>query len=373
MGLVFPLYAQFFVEWKSGMQVWFNLGCLIAGATIGVINFMLVKAVLLRKLQQISLVANAISNNDISHQCTIRSSDIIGEIINSFNRMAGNLREMISGISAAAERVDTSAHEMQTISEHTEQTVEHQKNQTDQVSIAIEQMTESVQYISTYTKDASRAAKQADDEAANGHMVVDKTSQMIDTLAKAVEHGGVTIRKLQRESDNIGTVLDVIKGIAEQTNLLALNAAIEAARAGEQGRGFAVVADEVRSLASRTQESTQEIQQMIERLQSGATEAVQVMDTSHEYAQKGVEQANEANNSLQAISTAVGKISYMNLQIEDAAERQQIIVDEINSSVIKISEAARSSVDGVHMTTNANAALIETAAELRNITNRFNL
>lgn len=373
MGVVFPLYAQFFVEWLPGMKVWFNVGCLIAGIIIGVANYALVKLVLLRKLQQISIVANAISNNDISNHCTLESNDVIGDIIKSFNRMAENLRAMIINISAAAEKLDSSVHEMQRVTEDTQSIVERQQSQTGHVVAAMEEMTATVQEVAHYADDAANAARRADQEASDGHRVVDKTVSVIGTLAQAVEQGSIAIGKLQEDSDNIGTVLDVIKSVAEQTNLLALNAAIEAARAGEQGRGFAVVADEVRSLASRTQKSTQEIQQMIERLQAGTVDAVKEMDASRKHAQEGVQQASKAGLSLQAITETVSSINEMNLQIARAAGQQSTVVEEINHNVASINKAAESSVAGIHMTTSANSDLSQLASSLRDTIGHFKL
>ena len=190
-------------------------------------------------------------------------------------------------------------------------------------------------------------------------------------MAADVEKASDVIHKLEKDSDQIGTVLEVIKGIAEQTNLLALNAAIEAARAGEQGRGFAVVADEVRSLASRTQESTEEIQQMIERLQKGSREAVSVMETGRTQVLSSVEQASKAGEALENITAAVDQIATMNHQIVDSVSQQGLVTEEINQNINNISQVADESANGTDQLSIASADLANLSNELQVLVNSF--
>jgi methyl-accepting chemotaxis protein len=249
--------------------------------------------------------------------------------------------------------------------------VERQRSETDQVATAINQMTATVQEVASNATNAAASANSADNNAKVGKEVVAATSDAISRLADEVENATNVIKGVEQDSASIGSVLDVIKGIAEQTNLLALNAAIEAARAGEQGRGFAVVADEVRSLASRTQESTQEIEEMIAKLQTGSKNAVGVMEQSREQAQAGVEQAREAAEALESITGAVATINDLNTQIASAAEEQSAVSEEINRSVVSISQISEETATGAEQTTSSANDLSKLAGDLQGLVSQF--
>lgn len=371
MGMVFPLYAQFFVEWKEGMKLWFIVGCLIAGTSIGVINYVLVNIVLLRKVRRISDVAKAVSQNDISHQCTIESNDVIGEIVNSVNQMTENLRHMISQISDSSSHLTQSSELLQTITSETSHRVNQQQVETEQVANAMNEMSSMVQNVAHHAEQAAEAAKQADIDANKGHQVVNSTINSINTLASEVEKATTVINKLEADSENVGVVLDVIRGIAEQTNLLALNAAIEAARAGEQGRGFAVVADEVRTLASRTQESTQEIQEIIEHLQEGARNAAAAMQVGSNQTQTSVTQAGEAGAALASIASAVTNISEMTSQIANSSSEQERMSEEINNNVVNISDSAKETAISVQQTSESSNEMGQLTSKLESLIQRF--
>ena len=249
--------------------------------------------------------------------------------------------------------------------------VQRQQVETEQVATAMNEMVATAQNMVDNAEMAASATEQADNEAQAGSKVVTQNIAQINGLADAVERAAEVIHRLEGDSESIGTVLDVIRGIAEQTNLLALNAAIEAARAGEQGRGFAVVADEVRSLASRTQESTQEIQAMIEQLQSGAREAVKAMSDGREQAQASVEQAARAGSSLEAITHAVASIREMNRHISDAARQQGEVADEINRNLSTITQVAEQTSEGTESLGEASSKLAGLSQQLQSLVGHF--
>jgi len=233
------------------------------------------------------------------------------------------------------------------------------------------EMSATVQEVSRNITDTAQAAQEANTETAESRKMVEDAIQAIQQLAGRIDGASEVIHKLEQDSENINTVLDVIKGVAEQTNLLALNAAIEAARAGEQGRGFAVVADEVRTLAGRTQESTEEINDVIEKLQAGSRKAVDVMNKSRGEAQSVVEQATKAGASLSTISSAVARINDMSIQIASAAEEQSATADEINRNITNISEMANETTAGAQQTAAASGDLARLGTELQELVGRF--
>ncbi len=372
-GLIFAGITHFFADWKAGMEHWFVLGCLVAGAAVALANYALLNVVLLRRLRELADVANAISGGDVHRRCTVESRDLIGDIVDSFNRMGENLREVIGQILNSTAQLASATEQMSVVIERSGEGLKRQQHETDQVATAINEMAATAQEVARNAAQAAQAAQQADTETRSGKLVATEAIGGIDALAGAVADAAGVIHKLESESANIGVVLDVIRGIAEQTNLLALNAAIEAARAGEQGRGFAVVADEVRTLASRTQKSTQEIQEMIERLQAGAGNAVQVMDQAGGMAKAGQEQVEKAAESLASIASAVATINDMNTQIASAAEEQSAVTEEIHRNVMAISQVSRETADGARQTATASQQLARLAAELQELVSHFKM
>ncbi len=373
VGAIFPFFAAIFVEIKEGMFTWFLAACLLSGTFIGISNYWLVNVILLKRLKRISEIANAISQNDVSHECTMQSDDLIGEIIDAFNQMSANLRNMIGQISGATTQLAAAAEETSTITDETSRGVQQQQAEIDSIASAMDEMTSTVQEVARSAAEASKAADNADQDAKSGALIATEAIGGIDALLGEVDSAAQVIRNLEKESENIGSVLDVIRGIAEQTNLLALNAAIEAARAGEQGRGFAVVADEVRTLASRTQQSTQEIHDMIQRLQDGTVNAVKVMEGAQNKAQGSSDHVERVAESLASIAGAVSNINDMNTMIASAAEEQSSVAGEMQANMNNIREVSDRSADGAKQTALASEELARLATEQQNLMAQFKL
>jgi len=310
---------------------------------------------------------------DLTRRLDIMGNDEIARLSTAFNLFVDKINKLVSRVAGATEQLASSAEKMSEISADANSGMLSQRSETEQAATAMNQMTATVNEVQSNAQSASEAANYADSTSTQGKEVVNQTITSIHQLASGVESAADVIQTLEKDSEAIGGVLEVIRGIAEQTNLLALNAAIEAARAGEQGRGFAVVADEVRTLASRTQQSTEEIQKMIERLQSGARNAVNVMEDGRKRATESVSQAGKASESLNEIASSVATISAMNTQIAAAANEQATTASEININVVnvnKVSETIKESTEHLALSSQELAIL---SSELRGIVNQFKI
>lgn len=317
------------------------------------------------------LIIKAEKDSDLTVSSDLDSSDEIGQTAQAFNKMLDKFRAIVGEVVGSSTHLTSAVDKLTTVTELNSEGVTKQQSETDQAATAMNEMATTVQEVSRSASEAATAAQNADKESANGKRVVTQTIDAIDNLAHGVENAAQVIQKVQEDADNIGSVLDVIRGIADQTNLLALNAAIEAARAGEQGRGFAVVADEVRTLAQRTQESTQEIQAMIEKLQVGTGQAVQVMDEGQTQAQNSVQQAAQAGVSLDAITQAVATINEMNTQIASASEEQSVVAGEIDQNMVMISQVAEHNAENSNELTSTNDELNQLALNLQAMVVQF--
>lgn len=310
---------------------------------------------------------------DLSTRLAVTSQDEIGQLSKSFNMFVGKLHDIISQVADSTQQVVVAADKMGTITEKTKEHVTKQQQETGQVASAMNEMVATVQEVSRTASEALSATNHADQEASNGTHASNIAMKGINTLINKIDETEGKVKKLEIESENIGTVLDVIRGIAEQTNLLALNAAIEAARAGEQGRGFAVVADEVRTLASRTRESTDEINTMITGLQAEVHDVVESMGTASEQGKDGAEKVEKAIQSLNAIASSVSAISDMNTQIASASSEQQSTAEEINKNIENIDLISQRTSQDANETNKTSNELTQLSMSLQQLVGQFKL
>lgn len=318
-------------------------------------------------------VVDRVAAGDLSQNLKVDRKDELGQLQASIQKMTLGLRDLIGGISEGVTQIASAAEQLSAVTEQTSAGVNNQKVETDQVATAMHEMTATVQEVARNAEEASEAAKAADLQAREGDRVVTEAIAQIERLAKEVSNSTLAMGALKTESDKIGSVLDVIKSVAEQTNLLALNAAIEAARAGEAGRGFAVVADEVRSLAQRTQKSTEEIAQLIVGLQSGTQQVSTILDSSRELTTSSVELTRRAGSSLENITRTVSAIQAMNQQIAAAAEEQSATAEEINRSVLNVRDVSDQTSSASEETAASSIELARLGSHLQTLVARFRI
>jgi methyl-accepting chemotaxis protein len=315
--------------------------------------------------------AERVASGDLTVQIDTSSKDEIGRLASSMEKMKTHLMQVISHISQMSSKVFVSVEEIAVVSSETTSNMSQQRVETEQVATAMNEMTATVHEVARNVSSAAASAQKASDETRVSGEIVEQAIAGIKLLAHQIGDASDIINKFEKHSHNISSVLEVIKSIAEQTNLLALNAAIEAARAGEQGRGFAVVADEVRTLASRTQQSTGEINEMIGQLQSGAKSSVEAMNKSREQAVLAVGSAEKAGAALTAIASTMSQITDLSAQIATAAEGQTSVSEEINRNITHINEAAVFTTNGTAKTGDAVSNLAKLTAELQNLVQQF--
>ncbi|PVZ60551.1 methyl-accepting chemotaxis protein [Pseudomonas sp. B1(2018)] len=355
---------------KNSMLI---LGSSALALLVGLVAAWFITRLIVAPLRSVIQVAQQIASGDLSATIDVTRRDEIGQLMQAMQQMAAGLSHIVSGLQSGIEQLATSAQSLSAVTEQTNLEVSTQKEETEQVATAMNQMTATVHDVARNAEEAALAAQTADGKVESGQQVVRQSMARIEQLADSANSASSSIESLSAEIQNIGTVLSVIKSVAEQTNLLALNAAIEAARAGEQGRGFAVVADEVRALARRTQQSTEEIERLVSALRSAAQSSVQQIQSSGELVKLAVSDALQTESALGSIAAAVSLIQQMNQQIAAAAEEQSSVAEEINRSVTSI----RASADQSSLAMQGNAAssieLAQLGVELKGMVGHFRL
>jgi methyl-accepting chemotaxis protein len=308
---------------------------------------------------------------DLTQQMKVDTKDEVGKLAMSFNSFVGQLQSLITAIASNSKEVNHIAQNLTTSSNSTQRNTEEQQQSVDMIATAMNEMGATVHEIARNANETANAAKQSASETSSSQSIVNSSIEGINSLFGKMQSASEVIQTLAQDVGEISTVLEVIRGISEQTNLLALNAAIEAARAGEQGRGFAVVADEVRTLAQRTQESTEEINTMIQKLQGGAKDAVTAMDEGIETARSSVEHADKAGASLDSITSAIGLITDLSIQVATATEEQSSVVEELNSHILNIKNMSDSTAIESKNINDQCQTLSDSSNELSNMVGSF--
>ncbi|MFT5116893.1 MAG: methyl-accepting chemotaxis protein [Kiritimatiellia bacterium] len=345
------------------------IAAILIALSLGLIN------TIVKPLQYITQRLNDIArkDGDLTQRLDVTSNDELGSLSTAFNLFVEKVHTLVKKTSETSQAVTESASRSNHLSMQISESVNNQRQQTDMVATAMNEMSHSAQGVSANASEAAESANAANINCSSAKAVVSKGVESVQSLVDEVGKASEVINDLKGNVGDIVTVLDVIRGIAEQTNLLALNAAIEAARAGEQGRGFAVVADEVRTLASRTQDSTAEIQNMIERLEKGSDEAVEVMLSSKTVGEQTVEHSTSAGNSLDEIAASVSAINSMNAQIANSAKEQSAVGESINENLVKILAESDKTATAAMDSQDTIAVLAANAAELNALIGQFKI
>ncbi|BAN56941.1 MULTISPECIES: methyl-accepting chemotaxis protein [Pseudomonas] len=348
-------------------------GVALLALAMGVLAAWLITLQITQPLRQTLAVAARIANGDLSQVDAVQRRDEMGQLQSRMREMTLSLRELIGGIDQGIGQLSQAATQLAASSEDTKMKINQQREETDQVATAMNQMSATVQEVAQNAEQASLAATNADQQAQVGDQVVSEAIGRIEQLAGQMDHCLTAMQHLAGESQRIGSILDVIKSVSEQTNLLALNAAIEAARAGEAGRGFAVVADEVRGLAKRTSTATEEIGQLIDSLHNGTDEVTRLLDSSKNLTEQSVELSRRAGHALSQIADTVSNIQGMNQQIATASEEQSVVAEQINRSVINVRDVSDQTSAASEQTAASSGELEQLGQQLRGMVGRFSI
>ncbi len=353
----------------------------IANLTSGLITLALLVAVIMflfrrlviKPLRDGRAVMEELSsgNGDLTMKLPVKNADEISSMLESINTFTDKLRTLVQDIVGSTETLTGSAGNLTTMMQESQARIDHQQQETRAVATAVHEMAATVHEVARNTATAAESAQKANDAAGKGHQTTQQAVSDINGLVGRIEQTATVINRLNEDAEQVGTVLEVIRGIAEQTNLLALNAAIEAARAGEQGRGFAVVADEVRTLAGKTQQSTEEIREIIEKLQGGSVTAVEAMTAAQESGQQGANQVHQVASALNEITQLVQQINDMNTQIASAAEEQSAVAEEINNNITRLNHLGEESAESAGASARSGMELAELAQHLHQVAGVF--
>ncbi|AMW85226.1 Methyl-accepting chemotaxis protein I (serine chemoreceptor protein) [Pseudomonas yamanorum] len=316
-------------------------------------------------------VARTIASGDLSRPIVVEGKDEPAQLLTALATMQTNLQDTIRGISESSQQLASAAEEMSSVMEQSTRGLQAQNDEIEQAATAVTQMSAAVDEVAGNAVSSAEASKASDEDSKHGHYQISETISSIQNLVDEVLGASTKAEGLAVQAQDISKVLEVIRGIAGQTNLLALNAAIEAARAGEAGRGFAVVADEVRSLAQRTQDSTEEIEQMINGIQQGTQDTVGALNSSAEHAGQTLQRANSAGSALEKITAAISQISQRNLVIASAAEQQALVAREVDRSLVNIRDLSTQTAAGATQTSAASQELSRLAVDLNGLVTRF--
>lgn len=373
LGTVRVDYSLKQLDEKIDANIWtlslINIGVIIVALVI--ITWYIGFVVLNPLIHIRNIMTQNADNQDLSQMIDIDKKDEIGQVGGAFNRMLRHFSDSLGQVNTAVSQLNQSSSSISQSAEKTVMAANEQRTETESVAASIKQLEESADGLAVTAINVAKASSQADSDARDGTATTNQAIEGIHKLVTSIENASQVIQSLDQQSEGVGAVLDVIKGIAEQTNLLALNAAIEAARAGEQGRGFAVVADEVRTLATRSHESTQEIERIIEQLQAGAKNAVDVMSQAKDQAEQRRAEVESADNSLRLIAERVSEIHNMNEDMNQTVSQQTEITHKVQSSILNISNLSESTSQDAEITSRQGDEIVQLAKNLDNLINQF--